>query len=183
MKLSLIVAMDQNGVIGNQGGIPWRLPRDMGNFRYVTWGKPVIMGMKTWTSLKSPLIGRTNIVLTRKHLTPFFSNAHLAWFVPNELDAIEVANEQSNIIGKTTQSKTATEAMIIGGSQIYSQFLPMVDTIHLTAVEGKFHGDTYFQVPLYQLLNSEKWTIHHKEFWKSDSNNPHNATYFILKSA
>jgi len=128
--ISLIVAMDKNGLIGAGSQVPWRLPDDMHHFRLTTMGKPVIMGRKTYESIPDrfrPLRGRKNIILTRQHdyLAPGCIVTHS---LPS---AIEVAGD-------------VQEVMVIGGAEIYELFLPMADRIYLTLIDGQFEGDVYF---------------------------------------
>ena len=102
MKLSLVVAMSRDGLIGREGALPWRLPRDLKHFRQLTWGKPIIMGRKTHEALGRPLPGRTNIVLTRQ----------VGFHAPGCL----VARDRDQAIA-LARSNGSREAMIIGGSR------------------------------------------------------------------
>ena len=163
MDLSLVVAMSRDGVIGYQGALPWKLPRDLKHFRQLTWGKPIIMGRKTYQSLGRPLPGRTNIVLSR----------HLEDLGPGCL----VARDRGEAL-ELAAATGGSEAMIIGGGQVYETFLPLGPTIHLTLVEGRFPGDVYFPAPL---LHSPNWQIVHQERWAADERNPHDAVYLILR--
>jgi len=128
MRLSLIVAIAENGVIGASGGLPWRLPEDMKRFKALTMSKPVIMGRKTWESLpKRPLPGRQNIVISRK---PDYA-AEGARVVPDLDSALWAA-------------AAVEEVMIIGGAEIYALALPKADRIYLTEVAARPLGDTVF---------------------------------------
>jgi dihydrofolate reductase len=125
-EIALVVAVDDEGVIGNDGRIPWRIPEDMRHFKALTLGKPCIMGRKTWDSLpKKPLPGRTNIVLTRERSF----HADGAIIVHTFDDALEAAS-------------AAPEIAVIGGAEIYAMALPRADTVYLTEVHGRFAGDT-----------------------------------------
>lgn len=127
MILSLIVAVAENGVIGRDGGLPWRLPGDMAHFKATTMGKPIVMGRKTWESLGRALPGRHNIVVTR-------DAAYVAEgaSVANDLDvALSLAGD-------------VEEVMMIGGAQIYELALPRADRIYITRVHASPEGDTYF---------------------------------------
>jgi dihydrofolate reductase len=126
--IAFVVAMTDEGVIGDQGGIPWRIPEDLRHFRKLTLGKPCIMGRKTWTSLPiKPLPKRTNIVMTRDE-----SFAADEAFVAHSIErALNLA-----------QHDHPPEIMIIGGEQVYRAFLPLAGRIYLTEVHGKFKGDT-----------------------------------------
>jgi dihydrofolate reductase len=127
-RIALVVAMADNGVIGVDGRIPWRIPEDMRHFRALTIGKPCIMGRKTWDSLpKRPLVDRTNIVVTR--------NASFA------ADGAVVAHSLDAAIA-LAENERPDEIMIIGGADIYAAALPRADVIYLTQVHCDFAGDT-----------------------------------------
>lgn len=122
---SLVVAMADNGVIGKDGALPWRIPEDMRHFKALTIGRPCIMGRKTWDSLpRKPLPGRENIVVTRD---PRFLAEGAAVFHSLE-DAF-------------ARACGATEICVIGGTEIYKATLPFATRIHLTEVHGDFAGD------------------------------------------
>jgi len=127
--ISLVVAVAENGVIGADNGLPWRLKGDMRHFKAVTMGKPVIMGRKTFQSIGKPLPGRTNIVLTRKED-----------FVPDGVILVGSLDEALDAARQTG----ASEVCVIGGGDIYAQALPRADRLHLTRVHMKARGDTYF---------------------------------------
>ena len=124
--VSLVVAMADNGVIGNRGTLPWRIPEDMRRFKALTMGKPCIMGRKTWDSLpKRPLPGRTNIVVTRDR--SFRSE-----------QAIVVHSLEEGI----ARAAGAADVMIIGGAEIYRAALALAHRIELTEVHARPEGDT-----------------------------------------
>jgi dihydrofolate reductase len=123
--ISLVVAMADNGVIGNGGALPWRIPEDMRRFRVLTLGKPCIMGRKTWDSLpKKPLAGRANIVITRDNSF----RAEGAVVVHSLDEALAAAGG-------------AREICIIGGAEIYKAALPRANRIDLTEVHIAPRGD------------------------------------------
>jgi dihydrofolate reductase len=157
--------MSRTGLIGREGGLPWRLPRDLRNFRRLTWGKPIIMGRKTHQALSRPLPGRTNIVLT--HQVDFDAPGCL------------VAVNRDQAIARA-EDAGCEETMVIGGSQVYREFLPLCETIHLTLVKGEFEGDAFFPVPV---IGSPDWIRIHEEHWPADAANPHHATYMIMMPA
>ncbi len=129
--LSLIVAMDQNRVIGNKGAIPWHLPDDFEYFKALTSGHPVIMGRKTHESIGRTLPKRTNIVITRD--TNYLP--HPGSFVTRTLEeALNMARKQDG----------AEEIFIIGGAEIYAMALSMTNRIYLTEIHHAFSGDTFF---------------------------------------
>jgi dihydrofolate reductase len=127
MRLSLVVAVARNGVIGRDNRLPWRLPDDLAYFKRVTMGHPVVMGRRTWQSIGKPLPGRTNIVVTHD---PGFRAPGCV--VAHSLDeAWQAAGD-------------ADEACVIGGTSLFAETLPLADVIHLTEVEADVEGDTYF---------------------------------------
>ncbi len=123
MTVTLILAAAENGVIGKDGAIPWRIADDMKRFKALTMGKRVVMGRKTWDSLpKKPLPGRDNVVVT--HDT--------TW----QAEGARVVHHVEDALGG--------EVMVIGGAQIYRAALPFADRIELTQVHGDFAGDAVF---------------------------------------
>ena len=133
MQLSLIWAMAENRVIGRENSLPWRLPNDMRHFMKTTMGRPVIMGRKTFESMKAPLPGRTNIVLTQNAQWQR-EGAQVATTLE---EAIALAESQCVIDG-------VDEVMIIGGAQIYALALPIADRLYLTTVHAEPAGDIFF---------------------------------------
>ncbi|MGB1807719.1 MAG: dihydrofolate reductase [Porticoccaceae bacterium] len=133
MKLSLIVAVSRNGVIGIDNQLPWHLPEDLKYFKSVTMGKPLIMGRKTYDSIGRPLPGRTNIVVTRDP----------SWQAPgvDVAQSLEVALQ----LGQSAcEAAGADEIMVIGGEQIYRMTLPAADRLYLTQVDAEVEGDAFF---------------------------------------
>ncbi len=131
MRISLIVAMGENGVIGLDGGMPWHISADLKHFKAVTMGKPIIMGRKTFESIGRALPGRTNIVITRQ---PDYAaeGALVAGSMDAALDAAREADKETD------------EAMIIGGAEIYRAALPGTERIYLTEVAGEPEGKVFF---------------------------------------
>ncbi len=129
MRVSLIAAVADNGVIGRAGKMPWRLPGDLKHFKAATLAKPVVMGRRTFQSLGKPLPGRANIVITRDES---FS-APGALVVHSITGALRAAEEEG-----------AAECMIIGGGEIYALALPLAGRFYLTEVHASPEGDTCF---------------------------------------
>lgn len=128
--ISLILARADNGVIGANGALPWRLPEDMRRFKALTMGKPCIMGRKTWDSLpKKPLPGRANIVVTRD---PSFAAAGAV-----------VAHSFEEALAKARNENPA-EIMVIGGADIFAAALPLASRIYLTEIHAAPEGDVRF---------------------------------------
>lgn len=135
MKISLVVAMARNRVIGRNNELPWYLPEDLKYFKSVTMGKPIIMGRKTWASIGRPLPGRTNIVVTSR--TDWRPEGVL---VAHSLaDAVQLSQQ-------IAQRDGVEEAMVVGGGEIYRQALPLANRIYLTEVGAEVEGDAYFPV-------------------------------------
>jgi dihydrofolate reductase len=133
MKLSLIVAVSRNGVIGLDNQLPWHLPEDLKYFKSVTMGKPIVMGRKTYDSIGRPLPGRTNIVITRDP----------SWHA----DGVVVAQslEYALDMGRKASAEAGVEeVMVIGGEQIYRMTLPAADRLYLTQVDADVEGDAFF---------------------------------------
>lgn len=141
MKIRIVAAVAENGVIGSNGAMPWRLASDMRRFRAVTMGKPVVMGRKTFESIGRPLPGRHNIVITRD---PTFAAAGIEVVL-----SVEAGLEAAK---KAAKSAHAEEIAVIGGAEIYRQLLPLADVIHLTRVELDVSGDAHFPLP-----DPEQW--------------------------
>jgi dihydrofolate reductase len=122
MTISLILARADNGVIGRDGGLPWRLPADLKRFKTLTMGKPMIMGRKTFESFPAPLPGRRHIVLTRS----------TDWSAPGA----ELAHTPGQAL-----RLAGGEAAVIGGAEVFALFLPRADRIELTEVHLDAEGD------------------------------------------
>lgn len=130
MRIALIVAMSENGTIGDKGKIPWHISDDLKRFKRLTMGHPIIMGRKTYESIGKPLPGRTNIVLTR---SPRFA-APPEVFKFESLDAaLDHCRRQGNEL-----------VFIVGGSEVYRQTLPVADKLFITEVHQRVTGDTKF---------------------------------------
>ncbi len=159
MIISLIVALDQHGLIGRAGGLPWRLPADLAHFKAVTMGKPVIMGRRTCESLPKALPGRRNIVLTKNRD-----------FVRDGFEVVHSPDE----LWPTLEG--AEEAVVIGGAEIYRLLLPQTSRAFVTLVEGEFMGDTWF--PEWPLTG---WVEVASEIRPSDEKNPHGMTFMTME--
>ncbi|MGA7972876.1 MAG: dihydrofolate reductase [Pseudolabrys sp.] len=133
MKVVLVAAVAENGVIGAAGGMPWRLKSDLAHFRALTIDKPVVMGRKTWQSVGRPLPRRTNIVITRD---PHFV-AHGALVVPSFEAALDAAR-------KDAEARGTDEIMVIGGSDIFLAAMPLADRLEITHVHAVPEGDVKF---------------------------------------
>lgn len=143
MKISIIAAVAQNGVIGNKGKIPWHITEDFRHFKELTMGHAIIMGQKTYLSIGKPLPGRTNIILTMDK--DFKADGCICVYSPKE--AVQKAKEIKE-----------KEAFIIGGGQVYRTFLPLADKLYLTRIEKEFKGDTFFPE-----ITEKEWRVSKRE--------------------
>ena len=135
MEIVFVVAVAENGVIGAGNAIPWRLKSDMARFKALTIGKPVIMGRKTFESLRRPLPNRTNIVITRDA----DYRAAGAIVTTSAADAGAVARGDA-------LRRSAAEIAVIGGAEIYRQWLDRADRLEITEVHARPEGDTHFGI-------------------------------------
>ena len=153
--ISLIAAMANNRVIGKDNQMPWHLPADLGHFKTITLGKPIIMGRKTYESIGRPLPGRKNIVISRN---PDYS-----------IEGCETALCLDEAIALV---KDVEEVMIIGGGHLYAQTLPQADRLYLTFIDLDVDGDTQFPQFEHLKLTEVKREKHHK-----DEKNPHDYQF------
>ncbi len=158
-RIAFVVAVSKNGVIGRDGGLPWRISADLKRFKQITMGKPVIMGRKTWEGLpKKPLPGRTNVVITRQA----------------NYDAPEahVAADASAAL-KIAKAEGAEEIAVIGGGEIFGMFMPLADRIYLSEVDLTVEGDTFFPE-----LKPDQWRETSREVHEKG---PNDTASFILR--
>ena len=158
--ISLIAAIGKNNELGKNNTLLWHMPADMKFFRDTTRGHTVIMGRKTFESLKGPLPKRTNIVITRDK--------------NYKRDGIEVVNSLEEGLGKT---KNESEVFIIGGAEIYKQAIDFADKLYITHIDAiDKNADTFFPEIIPIVWNE----ISHEEH-KKDSENPFNYTFSIYE--
>lgn len=161
--LSYVVAMAQNGVIGRNNDLPWRLPKDLAYFKRVTMGYPIIMGRKTFDSIGRPLPGRCNIVVTRQ----------AEWRaegveVVNSLDqALELARDKA-------QAADLDQVMLIGGATLFEQAMPWVQRLYLTEVHADVEGDVYFPD-----FDRDIWCESEREDCFADGENPFDYSFVV----
>lgn len=140
--ISIIVAIAENGVIGDRNALLWHISEDLRHFKTLTTGHPVIMGRKTYESLGRPLPGRTNVVVTRQRL---------------ELPGCTVVHSLEDALALFPADE---EVFVIGGAQIYAEALPLADRFYLTRVLHAYEGDTRFPAwdeAQWQLIDSESF--------------------------
>ncbi len=158
MRLSLIVAVAKNRVIGNKNEMPWHLPADFAYFKKITTGHPIIMGRKTFESIGRPLPGRRNIVVSRN---PVF-----------RADGVEVVASLELAINACHRE----DAFVIGGATLYAEALPRVDRVYLTEVDAAPDGDTLFPV-----LDKNQWREIERERREADEKNIHAMEFVVLE--
>ena len=133
MEIVLVVAVAENGVIGAGGAMPWRLKSDMARFKALTTGRPVVMGRKTFVSIGRPLPGRTNIVVTRD-----------ATFRADGVVVTRSFADAKAVATGDALRRFATEIAVIGGAEIYAQWMDSADRLEITEVHARPGGDTHF---------------------------------------
>jgi dihydrofolate reductase len=163
--VALIVAIAENGVIGREGAMPWRIKSEMRHFRRLTMDKPVIMGRKTFSSLKKPLKGRDNIVLTRNRGLPLKGAI-----------AVESIDQALKVAGDCALARSAGEIMVIGGAEIYALMMPHARRIYLTRVHGEPEGDVHFPE-----IDLAGWTERERSYHPREAGEEHDYTMSIFE--
>jgi dihydrofolate reductase len=158
MRLSIIVAIDKNYLIGRNNTLPWHLPADLAYFKQTTWHKAIIMGRKTYESIGKALPERRNVIISRN---TNFNATNCEVFSTPEAALKALQNEE--------------EVMVIGGASLYEQLLPQTDRIYLTEVQGKFTGDAYFPK-----LEPNQFKLTRTQIHKPDAKNLHPYTFKIF---
>ncbi|PTR17157.1 dihydrofolate reductase [Nitrosospira sp. Nsp2] len=146
-RVSALVAMARNRVIGSNNALPWHLPPDLKRFKLLTMGHPIIMGRKTYESIGRPLPGRISIIITRQ----------ADYEVPGAIVVDSLAQALHAGGGKAQEHANAGsmaegEAFVIGGAEIFRQALPLCDRIYITEIQADFEGDVLFPE-----FNMEEW--------------------------
>lgn len=157
MLLTAVVAVAQNGVIGRAGGLPWHLPADLGHFKAMTMGRPVLMGRRTFDSIGKPLPGRRNLVLTRRPLD-----------VPGVEAVASVDEALARVAG-------APEVAVIGGAQLWQETLPRIGRLHVTRVHADIEGDTYFPA-----IDPAQWREVERREQPADERNAYAMSFITL---
>ncbi|HEU4964630.1 MAG TPA: dihydrofolate reductase [Bacilli bacterium] len=159
MTISLIVAMDENRLIGQDNRLPWHLPNDLQYFKKVTMGKPVIMGRKTFESIGRPLPGRRNIILTRQQ--------------GYRVEGCEVIHSLEEL---KAYQHTSDEVFCIGGAEIFHEILPYADRLYITRIYASFEGDAYFPE-----IDESQWKVVSSEEGATDEKNREAHTFFVYE--
>ncbi len=146
-----MVAVAENGVIGRDNALPWRLSADLRRFKALTLGHPVIMGRKTWDSIGTALPGRRNLVVSR--------NPTLQTPGAERVASLEAA------LAAAAAGPGAEEVFVIGGAELYRQAMPRAERIYLTLVRARPEGDVRIEIP------GEGWTLASAESHPADERN------------
>ncbi len=141
MKVSLVLAVAKNGIIGDQNKLPWNLPSDLKRFKETTMGHPVVMGRTTFESIGGVLPGRDNIVLTRSGVID-----------DPEVHTANSLEEACSLAKRFAANRKVKEIMIIGGGDVFDQIRGMADKVYLTTVDMDAEGDTSFRA-----LDAANW--------------------------
>ena len=155
VQISLIAAMDSKGLIGTNNDIPWHIPHDLKRFKRVTSRHTVVMGRKTFESLSGPLPKRRNIVITSRR---DYSKPGIVVVFSIE-DALKTVDK-------------GAENFVVGGAEIYEQFLPFADKLYLTKIKAVFKGDTYFPK-----IDFDNWELVEEETHQTEGEEPITFTY------
>jgi dihydrofolate reductase len=159
MLLSLLVAADENNVIGKDNKLPWHLPNDLKYFKNLTWGMPILMGRKTFESIGKALPGRKSIVITRNK---DWQRQDVAVVYSVE-EAIEKAKEYD-----------VKEIFVIGGAEIFQTSFDKANRIYLTRIHHQFEGDVFFpQIP------QSEWKLTSQRYCAADEKNAYPHTYQV----
>ena len=165
-RIAIIVAAAENGVIGANGGLPWRLSSDLKRFRALTMGKPMIMGRKTFQSLGKPLDGRDNIVVSRD-----------PGFRPDGVLVAPSLEAALDLAAACAERRGSDEIMVIGGAEIYRAALPLAGRIYLTRVHARPQGDATFAP-----LDPARWREVSREPLPRGERDDHAATLLVFDS-
>lgn len=157
--LSLLVAVDENHVIGKDNQLPWHLPNDLKYFKNLTWGMPILMGRKTFESIGKPLPGRKSIVITRSK----------EW----QREGVEVVHSVQEAIAKANEHDIK-EIFVIGGAEIFATSFDQADRIYLTRIHHAFEGDVYFPK-----VSEKEWRLVKSHLSPMDDKNLYDHTFQV----
>lgn len=161
MKTAFVVAMDEQGLIGRNNDLPWRLSADLQYFRRITMGKPILMGRKTHESIGRALPGRQNIVVSS--------------LVDYQAEGCDVVN---SIDAALKLAANADEVMVIGGSSLFEQMFDTVDKLYLTRVHAELEGDTWFPQ-----WDQTQWQLISQESHPADEKNDYAYSFEVYQRA
>lgn len=159
MKTAFVVAMDENGLIGKDNDLPWRLSADLQYFRRITMGKPILMWRKTHASIGRPLPGRHNIVVSS-----------MADYQAEGCDVVRSIEEALKL------ASSAEEIMVIGGSSLFKQMFESADRLYLTRVHAELEGDTWFPQ-----WDQNQWKLISRESFPADEKNDYAYSFEVYE--
>ena len=176
LRIALVVAMTPDRLIGAGGKLPWKLPADMRHFKKTTMGCPVIMGRRTWESIKRPLPGRMNIVLTTKDDYEV-AGGYIARSTNEALRLARrgVIENLAASFESAHEEVAETVVMIIGGEAVYRTFLPLAERVYQTIVHADLQGDTHFPH-----MDATEWTESSREDHLADDDNAYDYSFIVL---
>ncbi len=160
-ELAIIVAVAENGVIGSNNALPWKLPEDLQNFKRITMGKPVVMGRKTYESIGRPLPGRTNIVVTRN-----------VSFRAEGVLVVHSIDEALALASEVAASAGVAEAIVMGGADLYAATIPAADRLYITEVHASVEGDAVLPT-----IDWTRWREVCREHRVAQSPNPYDYSF------
>lgn len=158
MNISIITAIDKNRLIGEKNNIPWKIPKDLEYFKRITMGKTIVMGRKTYESIGKLLDGRENIIITRNK------------------DFIVEGGIIIHSLQELLEKYKNKELFVIGGGEIYQQFLPYASKLYITKIHHEFKGDTYFPE-----IKENEWIEIYVEKGIKDEENPYKYYYHVYQ--
>lgn len=164
IRTSLIVAAAENGVIGKDNNMPWKISSDLKYFKRITMDKPIIMGRKTFQSIGKPLPGRVNIVITRD-----------TTFAPEGVITAHSVEMALDVAKGMAEVKGLKEVMVIGGAQIYELCLPEADRLYLTRIHAEIDGDASFPE-----LDPKDWLEYSSEHHVAGEKDSHDYSFIVL---
>jgi len=159
MILSLLLAADENNVIGKDNQLPWHLPNDLKYFKNQTWAMPILMGRKTFESIGKPLQGRKSIVITRSKEWKF--------------DGVEVVHSVEEAIEKAKEFGVK-EIFVIGGAEIFQTAFEQANRIYLTRIHHRFDGDAFFPE-----VSDKDWNLVQSRFCAANEKNKYDHTFQV----
>ena len=160
MKISLVVAAAENGAIGKDNQLLWKLSLDLKRFKHITTGHHLLMGRKTFESIGKPLPNRTSLIISRNYKCDLEN-----CFVFKTINEAIIYAAQQN----------EEELFVIGGGEIFAQTLPLAQKLYLTIVHSEIEGDAYFQ------YDDSNWKVLHSEYIPKDEKNEFDTTFVILE--
>lgn len=159
ITLSLLVAADENNIIGKDNKLPWHLPNDLKYFKNQTWAMPILMGRKTFESIGKPLPGRKSIVITRSNDFKY--------------EGVEVVHSVDEAINKAGELGVK-EIFVIGGAEIFKTSFQKAHRIYLTRIHHHFDGDVYFPE-----VSASEWNLVQNHIYQADEKNKYAHTFQV----